>query len=221
MQYRNIFMEFMYEYREYFADCIQLIVLENNKNNDLINYFSEFEEVHVFQSKDIQVFYKKRSFNDIQNTVLELALMDDVPQVHELNDINDLVDIYNGETLEKKPSRFVYIKPIINDTSLKAVLIVYSNFPTEGMVNDKKLIKLCDALQLSLSDDLYQIAKENRVNVVSVPMGTYKAANMVKLCNYVKLLNATPSPVTFRISDYRDTFIDVIDLTYLNRLVFY
>ena len=161
MQYRNIFMEFMYEYREYFADCIQLIVLENNKNNDLINYFSEFEEVHVFQSKDIQVFYKKRSFNDIQNTVLELALMDDVPQVHELNDINDLVDIYNGETLEKKTSRFVYIKPIINDTSLKAVLVVYSNFPTEWMVNDKKLIKLCDALQLSLSDDLYQDIEKN------------------------------------------------------------
>lgn len=60
-----------------------------------------------------------------------------------------------------------------------------------------------------LPDDLYEIAKTNKVNVVSVPLGTYKCSNMIKLCNYVKLLNATPSPVTFRISDYRDDFIDV------------
>lgn len=60
-----------------------------------------------------------------------------------------------------------------------------------------------------LPDDLYEIAKANKVNVVSVPLGTYKCSNMIKLCNYVKLLNATPSPVTFRISDYRDDFIDV------------
>ena len=60
-----------------------------------------------------------------------------------------------------------------------------------------------------LPDDLLEIAKQNKVNVISVPLGTYKCSNMIKLCNYVKLLNATPSPVTFRISDYRDTFIDV------------
>jgi len=60
-----------------------------------------------------------------------------------------------------------------------------------------------------LSDDLYQIAKDNRVNVVSVPMGTYKAANMVKLCNYVKMLNVTSTPICFNVFDYRNDFIEV------------
>ena len=36
MNYRNLFLEFMYEYREYFADYIQLVILENSKNDDLI-----------------------------------------------------------------------------------------------------------------------------------------------------------------------------------------
>ena len=62
---------------------------------------------------------------------------------------------------------------------------------------------------VKLSDDLIDIAKNNRVNVVSVPMGTYKTANMVKLCNYVKLVKVTDSPVTFNVFDYRNDFIEI------------
>lgn len=40
-------------------------------------------------------------------------------------------------------------------------------------------------------------------------MGTYKCSNMVKLCNYVKLININPTPVTFSINDYRDYFVEV------------
>jgi manganese-dependent inorganic pyrophosphatase len=62
---------------------------------------------------------------------------------------------------------------------------------------------------VKLSDDLVEIAKNNKVNVVSVPMGTYKAANMVKLCNYVKLVKVTDSPITFNVYDYRNDFIEI------------
>ena len=62
MNYRNVFIEFLYEYREYCPNNVQLIVLENNKTNDLINHFYELEEVHVFNAKGLQVFYKKRCF---------------------------------------------------------------------------------------------------------------------------------------------------------------
>lgn len=60
-----------------------------------------------------------------------------------------------------------------------------------------------------LSDDLIEIARSNKVNVVSVPMGTYKTANMVKLCNYVKMLNVKSDPVTFNVFDYRNDFIEI------------
>ena len=60
-----------------------------------------------------------------------------------------------------------------------------------------------------LSSDLLEMARKNKVNVVSVSMGTFKAANMIKLCNYIKLLNNNSHPVTFTTSDYRNDFIEV------------
>ncbi len=70
-----------------------------------------------------------------------------------------------------------------------------------------KLILLVNNAQLS--DDLVEIAKENKVNVINVPLGTYKTSNMIKLCNYVKLININPNPVTFNVYDYRNDFVDV------------
>lgn len=61
---------------------------------------------------------------------------------------------------------------------------------------------------VSLNDALIELAKENKVNIVRVPMGTFKAANMIKLCNYIKLLNNNPNPITFTTSDYRNDFIE-------------
>ena len=60
-----------------------------------------------------------------------------------------------------------------------------------------------------LPSDLLNLAKQNKVNIISVPLGTYKCANMIKLCNYVKLLNINPNPITFSPIDYRDDFIDI------------
>ena len=42
---------------------------------------------------------------------------------------------------------------------------------------------------VKLPKELLDKARKNRVNVISVPLGTFKCSNMVKLCNYVKLLN--------------------------------
>ena len=61
----------------------------------------------------------------------------------------------------------------------------------------------------SLPDELLEIAKQNKVNVISVPMGSFKCANMVKLCNYIKLININPNPITFDDFDYRDDFIKI------------
>ena len=61
----------------------------------------------------------------------------------------------------------------------------------------------------NIPSDLVNLANQNKVNVISVPLGTYKCANMLKLCNYVKLLNINPHPITFSPIDYRDDFIDI------------
>ena len=58
-------------------------------------------------------------------------------------------------------------------------------------------------------ENLMEKAKRNKVNVISVPLGTYKCSNMIKLCNFVKLININSKPITFSIYDFRDDFIDV------------
>lgn len=70
-----------------------------------------------------------------------------------------------------------------------------------------KLIVLSN--DLDLSDNLLEEARDKRINVIKVPLGTYKLANMMKLCNYVNLLNINPTPVTFSIYDYRNDFMEV------------
>lgn len=62
---------------------------------------------------------------------------------------------------------------------------------------------------MELPSELYALAEKNRVNVISVPMGTFKCSNMIKLCNFVKLININSKPITFSIYDFRDDFIDV------------
>jgi manganese-dependent inorganic pyrophosphatase len=77
----------------------------------------------------------------------------------------------------------------------------------EYCVNSKvKLILLVN--NVKLPDNLLDIANENKINIISVPLGTYKTSNMVKLCNYVKLINVNSTPVTFNVFDYRNDFID-------------
>ena len=58
-------------------------------------------------------------------------------------------------------------------------------------------------------ESLIETATKNKVNVISVPLGTYKCSNMIKLCNYVKLLNVNPNPITFKIGDYREDFLEI------------
>lgn len=62
---------------------------------------------------------------------------------------------------------------------------------------------------IELPKELLEIAKKNKVNVVSVPIDTYECANMLKLCNYVKLININPEPISFSVYDYRNDFIEI------------
>lgn len=60
----------------------------------------------------------------------------------------------------------------------------------------------------TLPDDLMQIAIKNKVNIISVPYSTFKCSNMIKLCNYVKLININDNPITYSVYDYRDDFLE-------------
>ena len=62
---------------------------------------------------------------------------------------------------------------------------------------------------VSLSEELLEKAKKNRVNVITVPLGTFKTSNMIKLCNYITCVDVHKNPVLFTDSDYRDEFVSI------------
>lgn len=158
MNYRNIFIEFLHEFKEYYYNSVQLICLEKNNKQDLVNFLYDLEDISIFQSKGTQVFYKKRSLNNVQNTLVELALTQEGSCVYDLDEFRELNDVFNDEKLTKNLSHFVFVKPFFEEYQIKGVFLVFSDVRTEWMITDNKLNKLSDLLQNSIHEDLsYQI----------------------------------------------------------------
>lgn len=158
MNYRNIFIEFLHEFKEYYYNSVQLICLEKNNKQDLVNFLYDLEDISIFQSKGTQVFYKKRSLNNVQNTLVELALTQEGSCVYDLDELRELNDVFNDEKLTKNLSHFVFVKPFFEEYQIKGVFLVFSDVRTEWMITDNKLNKLSDLLQNTIHEDLsYQI----------------------------------------------------------------
>lgn len=100
---------------------------------------------------------------------------------------------------------------LINDITLnkKDILIVGNRYKIMEYAVKSGIHLLILVNNIELPQDLINIAKNNKVNVISVPIDTYECANMLKLCNYVKLININPNPISFSIYDYRDDFIEI------------
>ncbi len=60
----------------------------------------------------------------------------------------------------------------------------------------------------SISAELLNKARQNKINIIFTKNNTYTTINKIKLANYVKLINTNENPITFGYSDTRDDFID-------------
>ncbi len=89
------------------------------------------------------------------------------------------------------------------------ILIVGDRYQIQEYAIDSKIKLLIIVNNAGLPEELIAKAKKNKVNVINVPLGTYKTANLIKACNYVKLININEHPVTFYSSDYRDDFLTI------------
>ena len=87
------------------------------------------------------------------------------------------------------------------------ILVVGDRYEIQEYAIDSKIKLLLIVNNSELAPELVEKAKKNKVNVIKVPLGTYKCANMIKLCNYIGLFNLTKTPVTFYSSDFRDDFL--------------
>ena len=100
-------------------------------------------------------------------------------------------------------------KTFVSRISLRRddILIVGDRYEIQEYAIESKIKLLIMVNNSQLADELVEKAKKNKVNVITVPLGTYKCANMIKLCNYIGLFNLTNTPVTFYSSDFRDDFL--------------
>ncbi len=163
-----------------------------NKKNELTGY------VNVKEISKYLIDGDMTSLNTSYDNILSTLSAKEILRFDEEIKGNILAAAYKSETF-------------ISNVNLKDtdILIVGDRYRImEYAVNSGiKLIILVN--NAALPENLLEIAKKNKINVVSSSLGTFKCANMVKLCNYINLININPTPVTFNVYDYRNDFVDV------------
>lgn len=60
-----------------------------------------------------------------------------------------------------------------------------------------------------LSDDLYALAKKNKVSILRTSLDTYNTANSILLANYVSTILEVTDPVVVNALDYRTDFLEL------------
>ena len=163
-----------------------------NKNKKLTGYIN-VKEISKFLI-DGDITYLKTSYDNILSTLgaFEVLKFDEEIEGH------ILAAAYKSETF-------------LNRVQLKQddILIVGDRYKIQEYAINSGIKLLMLVNNVSLPTDLVDLAREKRVNVITIPMGTFKTANMVQLCNYVSLVNITEDPIKFTTSDYRNDFIDI------------
>ena len=91
-----------------------------------------------------------------------------------------------------------------NDILLVSDRVIIQKYAIDSCI---KLLILVN--NVSLTDELLEEAKKNKVNVITVPLGTFKTSNMIKLCNYITNVDVHKDPILFSDSDYRDDFVTI------------
>ena len=163
-----------------------------NKHRKLTGYVN-IKEISKFLI-DGDITYLNTSYDNILNTLNGQAITKFDDEIKG----NILAAAYKSETF-------------INRVKLEkdSILIVGDRYKIleYAILSGIKLLICVNSDTLPI--DLLNLAQKNRVNVISVPLGIYKCANMIKLCNYINMININPTPITFSPVDYRDDFIDI------------
>ena len=163
-----------------------------NKQRKLIGYVNVKQISKYLIEGDIN--YLNTSYDNIVNTLGAKEIL----RFDEDIEGNILAAAYKSETFVNRVKLNRDNIVLVGDRYKIQEYCVKSGIKLMILVNNVKL-----------NDDLIELATRNKVNVVSVPMGTYKTANMVKLCNYIKLVSVTSNPITFNVFDYRHDFIEI------------
>ena len=91
----------------------------------------------------------------------------------------------------------------------KDILIVGDRYRIQEYAVNSSIKLLILVNNGTLPNELLEIAKKNKINVISTPYNSFKCSNQVRLSNIVKRININETPISFDILDYRNDFIDI------------
>lgn len=99
----------------------------------------------------------------------------------------------------------------INEVEINenTILIVGNRCDILKHVLDKKLKLVILTGGFKLNDECLELAKKNKINIISTASDTFKTANMMSLCNYLKTMMMTDEIISFNESDELNACLDI------------
>ncbi len=111
---------------------------------------------------------------------------------------NVIVASYDSET-------FINNVDISNNT----ILIVGNRKDILMHVLDKKIKLVILTGGFELDDKCLELAHKNKINIISTKFDTFRTANMISLCNYLKTMMMTDEIISFNESDELNASLDI------------
>ena len=136
---------------------------------------------------------------------------------HHLNtSYNNILDTINGEEILKFDDEIegnilaatYKSTTFLNDVNLQSdsILVIGDRHSIleYAVESGVKLIILIG--NSKIRDEHLEIAKKNRVNIISTGLGSFEVSSLLILSNYAETINEVSNPVTFKDSDYLSDF---------------
>ena len=116
-------------------------------------------------------------------------------------------DEINGNVIVASYDTETFINNVeINENT---ILIVGNRADILKHTLDKKLKLVILTGGFKLDNDCLELAKKNKINVISTNDDTFKTANMISLCNYLKTMMMTDEIISFNESDELNASLDI------------
>lgn len=197
----NYHKDFILGENESIYNCYQYMLREGLTGIPIIDKHDKFKGLITI--KDLSHVFINDHDNNLDTSY------DNILQVIEGNEDlrfdneikgNVLVAAYNSKTFEDKTN--------LNE---ETILIVGDRKKVLKYALDKKIKLIITTGNCKLEEKNMEIAKENKINVISTNLDTFHVAKLISLSNYLRTMIRCYNPTSFDQTDYVDDVLDIND----------
>lgn len=197
----NYHKDFILGENESIYNCYQYMLREGLTGIPIIDKHDKFKGLITI--KDLSHVFINDHDNNLDTSY------DNILQVIEGNEDlrfdneikgNVLVAAYNSKTFEDK-----------TNLNKETILIVGDRKKVLKYALDKKIKLIITTGNCKLEEKNMEIAKENKINVISTNLDTFHVAKLISLSNYLRTMIRCYNPTSFDQTDYVDDVLDIND----------